>query len=76
MPRTVDEPEVAPPLTDWEREEQEKLPPRGEGSQDNQGKDRRPDQDTTEKEPEPPNPDVLPSSELADKLGPYTRTVS
>ena len=41
MPRrTVDEekPEMPPlPETDWERAEQEKLPPRGSGSQDNQG---------------------------------------
>jgi len=75
MPRTIDEPEIAPPPTDWEREEQEKLPPRGDGSQHNQGDKKK------EKPPEPPqpvepSPDVFPSSELLEKVGPYNKTTS
>jgi hypothetical protein len=57
MPHTPEKetPEMPPPPTDWERSEQEKLPPRGSGSQDNQGEDKgkpRP-HDVPQDEPQP-----------------------
>ena len=61
MPDTLDHEPIAPTPTDEEREEQEKQPPR-----------KPVDEPVIEKEE--PNPDAFPSSELADKLGPYTKT--
>jgi hypothetical protein len=38
----VDQDPGGDPATEWERSEQDKLPPRGAGSQHNQGEDREP----------------------------------